>query len=107
MKTILISLLLLVATNTQAEVADVVASPGGAPTFANLQVEQITRNMTTINPRFNRVTSAHVVFNQKNLTLTLNRAMPQCGPNMMCIQVMPAPLRISLSITKEGRSTSR
>lgn len=98
MKTVLISLLLLIATNTQAEVADVVASPGGAPTFAHLQVEQITRNITTINPRFNRVTSAHVVFNLKNLTLTLNRAMPLCGPEMMCIQVMPAPLEVKLAV---------
>ncbi len=98
MKTILISLLLLVATNTHAEVADVVASPGGAPIFAQLQVEQITRNMTTINARFNRVTSAHLVFNLKNLTLTLNRAMPHCGPEMMCVQVMPAPLEIKLAV---------
>lgn len=100
MKTILISLLMLVATSANAEISNIVATPGGAPIFANLQIEQITRNMTTVNPRFNRVTSAHIVFNKKSLSLTLNRSMPYCGPEMMCIQVMPAPLEVKLTVVK-------
>ncbi len=89
MKTVLISLLLLISTAAQA-----------APIFANLEVVGISRNMTTVNPKFNLLTSANITINAKSIELTLNKRMPQCAAGMMCIQVMPAPLKISLTVTK-------
>jgi hypothetical protein len=88
-KTVLISLLVLISTAAQA-----------APIFANLEVLGISREMTTVNPKFYLVSSANLTINTKSIELTLNKRMPQCAAGMMCIQVMPAPIKISLTVTK-------
>ncbi len=98
MKAILISLLVLAVTITKAE--EISSARPSAPTTAQLSISGITRNMTTINPRFSLVSSGSITFNQKSLSLTLNKRMPPCEPGMMCIQVMPTPLNIKLYVTR-------
>ena len=107
MKTVLISLIMLIATNSSAEgIATNSSAEGiryggaGASIFAKLQIKGMTRNMTLINPRFNSVASASITFNEKSLILTLNKSMPTCTPGMMCIQVMPLPAQIKLDVIK-------
>lgn len=102
MKSILISLFLMAATTLQAQNSQDVRfdGAGSPPIFANLTIDAITRNMTAVNPRIRLVSGASVSFNNKTLQLTFNRTMPQCAPNMMCIQVMPAPININLSVVK-------
>lgn len=99
MKTVFVTLLILISTTAAAN-QEFRFGGGSAPIFAKLEINGISRNMTTINPKFSLVTTASVTFTSKTLDLTLNKRMPQCGPGMMCIQVMPAPLRIKLSVTK-------
>lgn len=97
MKTTLISLLLLVvATSTKAE--NIQYYGESAPIFGNLQLSNITRNMTLINPRANSIINGNITFTNKNLTLTLNKRRPPCPINAMCIEVMPAPLNIELKV---------
>lgn len=67
---------------------------------AQLNMMGVTRNMTTINPRFQSVSSARITYDQKNLKLTLTRAAVPCAPGMMCIQVMPTPVEIKLEVIK-------
>jgi len=97
MKTVLISLLLLVATTAKAQ--EVINSEKvGASTFTQLELTAVTRNMSLINPRFKAITSASISFNDKNLTLTLNKFMPNCRDGMICIQVIPVSLKIKLAV---------
>lgn len=71
-----------------------------APIFANLQVSGVTRNMTTINPRFSSISSADVTFNNKSLRLTLTKKMPFCPAGRMCAMAMPAPVEINLTVIR-------
>ncbi len=96
MKAILISLLMLASTTVIAT-KGVSADDFGKTLHAILKVDDVTRNMTTINPRFSSVTSGTVTFNNRSLTLTLNKTMPRCTLRK-CIQVMPAPLNIKLAL---------
>lgn len=102
MKAFLISLLVLTGSIVNAQ--SIWAGGPSAPIFAKLQLAGISRNMTTINPRFKNVTAASVTFNNKTLTLTLNKSMPKCAAGMMCIQVMPAPLQIQLNVIKTEKT---
>lgn len=100
MKSVLVSLLVLISTAAKAN-QEIRFDPSNTPPiFAKLAIGGITRNMTTINPKFALVTTASVTFNNKTLDLTLNKRMPHCATGMMCIQVMPAPLRIHLEVNK-------
>lgn len=100
MKAILVSLLVIVATNVKAnELQEIRFDGAGAPVHANLVIEGITRNMTLVNPRINLIRGATVTFTQKSLQLNLTRRM-QCPPNAMCAMVMPAPVQISLTVYK-------
>ena len=71
-----------------------------APIYANLQMNGVTRNMTTINPRFSSISSADVTFNNKSLRLMLTKKMPFCGPNRICAMMMPAPVQINLQVIR-------
>lgn len=71
-----------------------------APIFANLQINGVTRNMTTINPRFSSIISADVTFNNKSLRLMLTKKMPFCPAGRMCAMAMPAPVEINLTIIR-------
>lgn len=108
MKTILISLLLAISFNAKAEQIEnnheIRYDGAGAPIFANLSLAGVTRNMTLINPRFKQVTGGNLTFNNKKLSLVINRSMPRCAEGMMCIQVMPAPLKVELEVVKIERS---
>ncbi|MBY0554497.1 hypothetical protein K2P97_08210 [bacterium] len=100
MKAVLVSLLVLISTAAKAN-QEIRFDPNNTPPIsAKLAINGISRNMTTINPKFALVVTANVTFNNKTLDLTLTKRMPQCGAGMMCIQVMPAPLRIKLNVTK-------
>lgn len=109
MKALLLSVLLIVTVNAKAQTQDLMETAeihwgAGAPTYANLQIDSQSRNLTTINPRLNSLQNAQVTFNSKSLTLTFSRSMPVCAPNMMCIQVMPAPVQIDLQVYKVERT---
>lgn len=91
MKNVFISLLItLAAINVKAETA----------VTAQLKLNSVTPNMTSLNARFYSVASAQVTFNQKNLELTVERHMPRCAPNMMCMMVMPAPVTVRLEVVQ-------
>ena len=75
-----------------------------APTFANLSLGSVSRNMTTINSLFLNVSGGSVTFNNKTLKLVLNRRMPICPPGRVCAMAMPAPLNINLQVTKVSRT---
>lgn len=104
MKAILISLVLLATTTIKAETTDIRFGGTDAPIFARLDLAGITRNMTLINPRFSGITAASLTFNNKSLTLTLNKSMPKCAQGMMCIQVMPAPMIVTLDVVTVERT---
>lgn len=109
MKALLLTVLLIVTVNAKAQTQDLIEMTeihwgAGAPISANLQIDSLSRNLTTINPRLNSLQSAYVTFDRKSLNITFNRRMPRCAPNMMCIQVMPAPVEVSLQITKVERT---
>lgn len=71
-----------------------------APVFANLQLNGVTRNMTTINPRFSSIAEAQVTFNNTSLQLTLTKKMPICPAGRMCAMAMPAPIEINLAVRR-------
>ena len=109
MKALLLSVLLIVTVNAKAQIEDLATMTdihwsASAPISANLQIDSQSRNLTAINPRLNSLQNAHVTFNNKSLTLTFSRRMPRCAPNMMCIQVMPAPVQVSLQVMKVERT---
>lgn len=89
MKTLLISLLILTATAAKAEFNS-----------AHLNLSKISDNMIAINPLLKTATNAQISYDAKVIELTIHRSMPPCGPGMMCIQVMPAPLTINLSVVQ-------
>lgn len=93
MKSVIILLSLLAGT---------AFAQNSAPIFAKLQVSGVTRNMTTINPRFSSISSAHVTFNNKSLQLTLTKRMPAC--HNICAMVMPAPVEIKLQVIEVVRT---
>jgi hypothetical protein len=102
MKAALISLLVIFSVSLNA---NAIRFDGqSAPVHGQLQIDGITRNMTTINPRLSLVVSASITFNDKQATLSMAKRMPACAPNMMCIQVMPSPLNITLAITSTERT---
>lgn len=105
MKALLLSVLLIVTVNAKAQIQDLAEMTeihwgAAAPISANFKIDSASRNLTTINPRLNSLQNAQVSFNNKSLNLTFNRHMPRCAPNMMCIQVMPAPVQVSLLVFK-------
>jgi hypothetical protein len=109
MKALLLSVLLIVTVNAKAQTQNHIEMTeiywgASAPISANLQIDSKTRNLTTINPLLNSLQNAQVTFNNKSLTLTFNRSMPRCAPNMMCIQVMPAPVQVKLQVFKVERT---
>lgn len=98
MKSVLISVMLVIAS--VAAKAEVIYESASAPVFANLSLNGFSRNMSLVNPRFHSVTHAAITFNSKTVQLTVNKSMPPCGAGMMCIQVMPAPLQIELTVVQ-------
>jgi hypothetical protein len=109
MKALFVTVLLIFTFQAKAQVQDLIEMTevhwgAGAPVSANLKIESQSRNLTTINPRLNSLQNAQVSFNKKSLSLTFNRRMPRCAPNMMCIQVMPAPVQVNLEVVKVERT---
>ena len=101
MKSLLISLLIITTIQTQAQDnLGIMASPGGAPIFANPQMNYVTRNMSLINSAMNFKSLTQVTFNSKEVTLSVQPAMPECLFNAYCIEVMPAPIETRLEVTK-------
>ena len=82
MKALLLSVLLIVTVNTKAQTQDLMEMTeiqwgASAPISANLKIDSVSRNLTTINPRLNSLQNAQVTFNNKSLTLTFSRSMPR------------------------------
>lgn len=100
MNAILISLLIIVSASVNANQQEIRYEGVGAPIFANLLLEGVSRNMTHVNPRMNSFSAANLTFNRKNLELSFDRRMLQCPPNFMCAMVMPPPIKIKLTISK-------
>jgi hypothetical protein len=69
-------------------------------TYAKLEVETISKNMNVLSPKLLLSKSAQIRFSDKFAELSIERRMPSCAPGMMCIQVMPAPIKITLPITQ-------
>ena len=93
MKMLLVSVILFATTLSQAQ-------NEGTPIYAKLNLETVTRNMSTINPRFNLVSASNLTFNSRLIELTLEKRMPTCASGMMCIQMMPAPLKVKLPVVE-------
>lgn len=101
MKAILVSVFLVIAINTKADQQTTMGiGNSSAPTFANLQLESISRNMTTINPSIRLIADASLTFNQKSLQLTIHRETPPCPPERLCPRYMPPPVQIKLTVYK-------
>ena len=97
---VLLSLLSGIAYAQEAQVTEdfPLIQQQSAPIFANLQMNGVTRNMTTINPRFSPISMANVTFNNTSLQLELIKKMPFCQPGRMCAMYMPAPVQIKLAV---------
>lgn len=103
MKSVIVFLSLLsgIAFAQEAQVEDFQhGMRNSAPIFANLQLNGVTRNMTTINPRFSSISDADVTFNNSSLQLMLTKRMPICPPGRMCAMYMPAPIQINLTVIR-------
>lgn len=98
MKSLILSLLLVVSGTVQAQLMHVIES--SAPIYAGLNLNSISRNMTLVNSRLSLVSSASVTFNDKNLTLVFVKRMPPCPAGMACVQMMPAPVTVKLPVVK-------
>ena len=102
MKSVIVFLSLLsgIAFAQEATEVEQHGFQNSAPIYANLQVNGVTRNMTTINPRFSSISEANVTFNNKSLRLMLTKKMPFCAAGRMCAMAMPAPVEINLKVIR-------
>ncbi len=101
MKSILISLLIITGVQAKAqENLGVMATKGGAPIFANLTLNNLTRNMSAINPFISFNNFTRITFNSKQVVLSVELPMPECPINAYCIQSMPAPIETTLEVVK-------
>lgn len=98
MKSVILSALLIMASTSQAMIVHVTET--SAPIFAGLNLIGSSRNLSTVNSRLSLISSGEVTFNDKTLTLVLVKRMPPCPEGKMCIEMMPAPVKVKLPVVR-------
>ena len=102
MKILLVTIAFFATISAHANISILTAdtTSTAAPQTASLNLASITRNMTTINPRFVSIKGASLTFNSKTLNMTINRGMLPCPAGELCAQVMPAPIQVNLPVVQ-------